>query len=246
MFAQRPPERDPLPLLPPPIAAPALQAVPHYDLNAICGPSLHTGATPPIAHLVASKLDVYRRNYAKGDVLVLDGGQAAGLKVGDNFVVRRQFEAVSSAVDAKDKLVGEHSSGLLQVTSVRGDMAEAVVVHACDAFQADDYLVPFVPSVLGKNQGRGKPDFDVAGRILFADEGQSVGAPRRLMVTDFGQNRGAQPGQRLTVFRIPEGRRPIIEVGEAVIVSVAPESATIRIEYATDAIYFGDRVAVQR
>ena len=88
------------------------------------------------------------------------------------------------------------------------------------------------------------PTFDRAARILFADAGQLVGAPRRLMVIDRGRNRGIHAGQRLTLFRTPRfGNKTPAIVGDAVVVAVRAESATIRVEHANDAILFGDFAA---
>jgi hypothetical protein len=247
VVAQRPPQPDPIPLPPPPVVAPSLRPVPPYDLGAICGPSLAADAGPPIAHLMGSRYDATRMLYAKGDVVLVDGGLAAGLHAGDNFVVRRRFKAVMPEADAPKRYEGEHSAGLLQIAEVRGDSADAIVVHACSAFGPGDYLAPFVPTLVTSRQPRGTPDYEQAGRVLLADEGQQFGAPNRMVVIDLGQNRGAQPGQRLTVFRRhPDNGPAVIDVGEVVVVAVRPDSATVRIEYARDAIYLGDLVAPQR
>jgi hypothetical protein len=247
VFAQRPPQPDPPPLPPPPVPTPSLRPVAPYDLSAVCGPSLAAGETPPMARVVGSRYDAKRQLYAKGDIVLVDGGQAAGVQAGDNFVVRRRFKALMPKPDAGRRLVGEHSAGLIQVVEVRADSADAVVVHSCGAFRAGDYLVPFVPSLVRAVQPRGTPDYDRSGKILLADEGQQLGAPNRMVVVDYGENRGAQPGQRLTVFRRhPDNGPALIDVGEAVVVAVRPESATVRIEYARDAVYLGDLVAPQR
>jgi hypothetical protein len=246
VVAQRPPEPDLTPLAPPPVVVPSLRPIPQYDLSAVCGPSLATKHVPATAHVLGSRHAYDRRLLTKGEIVTVDGGSAAGLRIGENYVVRRRFRAVLPRVDAHETLEGEHSAGLIQVVDLREDTADAVIVHACTAFAPGDYLAPFVPTVLRSAQPRGRPDFTQAGQILFADEGQTIGAPRRLMVIDLGENRGTQPGQRMTVFRPQSDQRPLVEVGEAVVVAVRADSATVRIEYANDAIYFGDRVAPQR
>ena len=246
VVAQRPPEREP-PMLEPMVPqVPSLRPVPPYDLASACGPTLPTSDAPPLARVAGSRYHGERGLYAKGDLIVLDGGSAAGLKPGDNFVVRRRFKVQQLDPDDRRMLVGEHSAGLIQVVDVRDATADAVVVYACSAFAPDDYIVPFVPSVAAPARTRGTPAYDQAGAILFADEGQLVGSPRNLMVTDLGQNQGAQPGQRLTIFRPTRDPKLMSDVGEAVVVAVQPDSSTIRVEYATDAVFFGDRVAPQR
>ena len=246
VIGQRLPERDPVPVEPMLPVVPALRPVPAYDLASVCGPTRPVGDAPPLARVTANRFRGERQFFVKGDVIVLDGGSAAGLKPGDNFVVRRRFNAVQLDLFSKQNLVGEHTAGLVQVVDVREASADAVVVYACSAFSADDYIVPFVPSIAPPTRPRGTPAYDQAGIVLFADEGQSVGAPRNLMVTDLGQNQGAQPGQRVTIFRPSRDTTLVTDVGEAVIVSVQPDSSTIRVEYTTDAVFFGDRVAPQK
>jgi hypothetical protein len=246
VIGQRLPERDPVPVEPLLPVIPALQPVPAYDLASVCGPTRPVSDAPPLAKVLASRFHARRELYTKGDLIVLDGGSSAGLKTGDNFVVRRRFNAVQLDLYAKRHLVGEHTAGLVQVVDVREASADAVVVYACSAFSPEDYIAPFVPSVAPPTRPRGTPAYDQAGVVLFADEGQSLGAPRNLMVTDLGQNQGAQPGQRLTIFRPSRDTKLVTDVGEAVIVSVRPDSSTIRVEYATDAVFFGDRVAPQK
>jgi hypothetical protein len=87
--------------------------------------------------------------------------------------------------------------------------------------------------------------FDAAIRILFADDGQMMGSPGRYLVLDAGREQHVQLGQRLTLFRREKSTdRPIV-LGEAVVVGVRADSATVRVERASDAIMFGDWAAPQ-
>ena len=92
-----------------------------------------------------------------------------------------------------------------------------------------DFLASFKPEPIRPPEPRGVPVYDDPARILFADEGQILGAPRRLMVIDRGSERGIRVGQRLTLFRRKArgGARPDI-VGDAIVVAVRTDSATIR------------------
>ena len=109
-----------------------------------------------------------------------------------------------------------------------------------------DRLAAFSPEPVRAPEPDGTPAYDNAARILFADAGQLVGAPRRLMVIDRGTDHGLRAGQRLTVFRRSlHGSAPSI-VGDAVVVAVRIDSATIRIERAIDAISLGDLAAPAR
>ena len=68
-----------------------------------------------------------------------------------------------------------------------------------------------------------------------------------MMVIDRGIMQGVQRGQRLTIFRRPQGAagRPLT-IGDGVVIALRADSATIRIERATDAVQVGDLVALHR
>jgi hypothetical protein len=111
-----------------------------------------------------------------------------------------------------------------------------------------DYLARFQPEPTRNPESTGRPAFELAARVLFGDAGHMVGVERRLVVIDRGSVHGVRPGQRLTLFRKSLTGQPAI-VGQAVVVAVKDDSATIRIDQARDAIFFGpngDWAAPQR
>ena len=72
-----------------------------------------------------------------------------------------------------------------------------------------------------------------------------LGAPRRLMVIDRGSDDGIRVGQSLTLFHRQGAAAPSV-IGTAVVVAIRIDSATIRVERATDVIASGDWAAPQR
>ena len=175
--------------------------------------------------------------------VIIDGGIVNGLGVGQNLVVRRHFRV--RGLDGPDAM-GEHSAGLVQIAAVSERSSIAHVIYACDELRKGDFLALFTPEPIRPPEARGVPAYGDPARILFADEGQILGAPRRLMVIDRGSERGVRVGQRLTLFR-RQGRgggKPDI-VGDAIVVAVRTDSATIRIERVNDAISSGDWAAPQ-
>jgi len=180
--------------------------------------------------------------YATGAEVVIDGGQHEGLEVGRNLVVRRYYR-VRGAASAN--AVGEHSAGLVQIVAAGERSSLAVVVYACDELRNGDFLASFKPEPTRDPDPLGTPAYYDAARILFADDGQTLGAPRRLMVIDRGTEQGTRVGQRVTLFRQGRGEARHEVVGDAIVVAVRTDSATIRIDHVTDVITAGDWAAPQ-
>ncbi len=223
---------------PPPVVIP----VPVHDRDSICGPSKPGATSESLGTIRARRSETERDLYAKDDELIIDGGTLDGLEVGQNVVVRRRFRA-----DWADAAVmGEHTAGLLQIVAADERVSSAVVVYACDEVMKGDFLASFTPEPIRTPDPVGIPAFGDAARILFADAGHMLGAPRRLMVIDRGSERGIYVGQRLTLFRRrshADAKRSV--VGDAVVVALRADSATIRVESATDFISSGDWAAPQ-
>jgi hypothetical protein len=234
----------PPPPLPPPVSRrrPVTHAVPAHDPDSVCGPAKQ-GARPESFGTVRARRYGYNGLYAKGDELEIDAGTDSGLEPGRNFTVRRSFRAGADP----DVPMGEHSAGVVQIVSADERSAVAVVVYACDEIMPGDRLASFAPEPLRAPARPGIPDYRYAAKILFADLGQSMGAPSRLMVIDRGADSGVRVGQRATLFqRRPAAHDGRAVVGDAVVVAVRVDSATIRVEHVTDAVLSGDWAALQR
>jgi hypothetical protein len=246
-----PPPSAPAPRPPPPIyprflppPRPTVIPVPAEELESVCGPAMPRALAESFGTIQSHRYDYGRMLYGKGDELVVNGGTANGIAVGQNLVVRRNFRANSPAADVPE--MGEHSSGLVQIVSAAERSSTAIVVYACTELMQGDLLMAFRPEPVRTPFAVGTPAYDEAARILFAEPGQLLGAPWRLMVIDRGSDQGLRAGQRLTLFRRAKDTAPRVLLGEAVVVSLRGQSATIRVQTTTDAIEFGDWAAPQR
>jgi hypothetical protein len=241
------PVDQPRPRFDPPPAPPPLVAnrVPEHDRAAVCGPAKPEAIPdPPLGTIRARRHETQGELYLTGAELVIDGGLNSGLLVGRNLVVRRHYHVRGTSADA----IGEHTAGLVQIVSASERSSVAVVVYACDDLRKGDFLASFKPEPIRDPEPQGTPAYYDAARILFADEGQTLGAPQRQMVIDRGSAHGVRAGQRFTLFRQPGGPAAAIRrraAGDAVVVAVRPGSATIRIDHVTDAITAGDGAAPQ-
>jgi hypothetical protein len=225
-----------------------LAPVPEHDPASVCGPAKAEGIVPGFGAIRSRLTTSTPGLFSAGDELLIDAGALNLMRVGEHYVVRRRYP--TTLVDGRVPVVGEHSSGLLQVVDIHGSAATAVVVYACDEMMTGDYLAPFHPQEAGAREPGGAPAFDRAARVLFGAAGQMFGTTHRLLVIGAGTRQGIRAGQRLTIFRRPRwGNAPPTILGEAVVVAVRGESATVRVERAVDVIFLGadgDWVAPQR
>jgi len=237
-----PPPDRPLPPLPPQPQPLAAKPVPAHDRDSVCGPAKR-GASPESLGTIKSGRDQDQEElYTTGAELAIDGGLQDGLGVGRNLVVRRYYRALG---EPSAQAIGEHSAGLLQIVAAVERSSIAVVVYACDELRKGDFLAPFKPEPIRAPDPAGTPSYSDAARILFADDGQTLGVPRRLMVIARGTNRGTRVGQRFTLFRKSRSAGGRDVIGDAVVVAVRIDSATIRIDRVNDAISPGDWAAPQ-
>jgi hypothetical protein len=246
---EAPPEEPagPEPLRPPLRVRPQTQPVPKVVLASVCGPAMPEEASGALGHVVSHRDDPRRELYGNGDVLVLDVGADMGMRVGDNFVVRRRFRYGDKGAPLKQATFGQHTAGLIQVVEATPATSVAVVVYVCGELMAGDSVEPFDPLPAVVARAEGEPAFDDPARVVFGAFGQELGAPRQLMVIDRGGEQGVARGQRLTIFRrTADGVAPVVRLGEGVVVVARPQSATIRIDRASEAVEVGDLIALHR
>jgi hypothetical protein len=227
--------------VPPPPPPPVVMPVPDHDRDSVCGPAKAGRNAESFGTIRSRRHAAENELYAEGDELVIDGGTGRGIEVGRNFVVRRVYRAGGPQGAA----TAEHSAGLIQIVEANERTSVAVVVYACDELMRGDALAAFNPEPIRAPEPLGTPAYDNAARVLFGDLGQELGVPRRLMVIDRGRDNGVQAGQRLTIFRRQRSGAPSV-VGDAVVVAVRFDSATIRVVRAVDTITSGDWAAPQR
>ena len=235
----------PLPREPDPPALPPVVPVDPRELETVCRPAKPGNTLGPFGTIQAHRYAYGRELYSKGDALVINGGTDNGLLIGQNLIVTRYFRTADSR-GAQWPEMGEHTAGLVQIVEADEHSATAVVVHACNELMKGDLLMSFRPEYAMPADPIGAPVFEEAARILFADDGQLLGAPRRLLVIDRGRDQGVQAGQRMTLFRRKTAEMKPSVIGQAIVMSVRTYSSTIRVLTASDAIEFGDFAAPQR
>jgi hypothetical protein len=245
VVAQAPPVRPVV--VPKPRPRVQAAAVTPHDVDSVCGPGRPSAGSVAVARLAGDRENGERTMYAPGDAILLDTGSAAGLAVGQNFVVRRSYRASDFVWDEAVVPTGVHAAGLVQVVEVSEASAVVAVVYACDEFVLGDELEAFAPEPFAWPKADGVPDFNRPARVLFGDEGKMLGAPGRLMVIDQGLDARLEPGQRVTLFRRSRfGRGAVSRIGEGVVVTARADWSRIRIDSVHDVVFAGDQVAPHR
>lgn len=231
-------------------------------LQLACAP-LSLPAKPNQALRVIGSYERGRMLFGPDDALVVNAGTTQGMRVGQEYFVRRVVHDRFTSWTLDTNVTSVHTAGWIRIVDVQADRALATVTHACDGVIEGDYLEPFVDPVLPADAGvTGEPDFAHPARIALGDEKRQSAAPGSVMLLDQGTDHGLRAGQTLTIYRETvfgryrgnmgydqpgvRGRGPIMRIGLARVLAVTPQSALVSIESSTDAIYIGDLAAVNR
>ncbi|HTG90856.1 MAG TPA: hypothetical protein VL914_11680 [Vicinamibacterales bacterium] len=247
-----------------PAAQPADELVPppswaYNDLA--CAPSIQTGKGAPAdenpLRVIGSQDSAVKDLLGPPDVIVVSGGSNAGLQTGQRYFVRRLTRSHAD----EDLPATIHTAGWIQIMGVDTSVATANIVHACDGILLDDYLDPFVePRIAAKPFSGAVPQYENMGHIVTGVEGLHTGGTGNLMVIDRGTTDNIAVGQRFLIFRqkrddiielagksaafvAASKEPPLVEIGQALVVSARPNDATVQITVAKTAITTGDLVA---
>ncbi len=186
--------------------------------------------------------------FGPGDPVIIKGGTAQGIKAGEDYFVRRVVPDRFAREGAdRVKNYSIHTAGWIHVEDAQSDTAIGTVTKACDGIMEGDYLEPYVKPALPPEALGGEPDYNNPGHVVLGDDRRQMGAQGDLMVVDRGSDHGIHAGQRFTIFRqTAGGSGPVAKIGEAIALTVNPETSVVRIEKVIDAVVVGDLVAVHR
>ena len=218
------------------------------QMAAGCAPRGVTGTVPPTEalRLIGAQDSVKRQLLGTGDLVVIGGGRARGVQLGQQFFVRRP------APDRNRR--GPRAvvtAGWIRVVAVDDTTSIALVDFACDGLLAGDHLEPYVAPVIpadaGRTDSQGELDFSAPGHLLFGDNERTAGAAGDFMVADIGETRGAAPGMRYAIYRnVNVPGLPLAVVVEAIVMFADPETSVVRLTRTRDAIYSGDLLIPRR
>jgi hypothetical protein len=218
------------------------------DLSRDIACSPHAAVLPPAPSLrVLGGQQPKRTVFGAADLVIVSGGSAQGVRVGQEYFVRRVIHDEFALPVSGFVPVSIHTAGWVRIVEVDTDMAVATIADSCDGVLEGDYLEPYVRPVVPVAAAPGEPDFAASGAIVLGDERRQIGAAGTTMVLDRGLAHGVRPGQRGTIFRNAlDGAGPIVRIGEATALLVRQDTSVIRIDSSRDAVMVGDRVALHK
>lgn len=187
-----------------------------------------------------------RRAFSTPDTLMIPGGTSVGIQVGQQFFVRRLLLSPSRQKPSTETPGMVHTAGWVTVIGSDGFAALARIDHACDGFLKGDFLEPFTPAPMPTTiASPGTPTFDDMGQLLFGNDGRRSFANGDVIVINRGSQHGITAGARLGIFRDTRSGGPLVPVGQAIVLTVGADTATVIADRVRDALTTGDWVGLQ-
>ena len=186
-----------------------------------------------------------------GDVVYVDGGEAAGLSAGAVFTVVKPGELVQHPV--RHETFGRlyEYSGRVRILSVQETSAIAEIVHACDGIFVGSRMKPFEPEPVplarrGPMRAINDPPSEAslleAPVVLRASDNLVSFGEDNVVYIDRGADQDVTPGDIFSIYRLNRASAPPVVVGELGVLSVHRNSAVARILASRLPIYAGDRL----
>lgn len=211
---------------------------------------LPTYSEPKPEHRLASAHEgdgKLRRQFAAPDTLMIPGGTSAGLQVGQQYFVRRLLLSPTREKPSAKTPGTVHTAGWITIVGADNFAALARIDHACDGFLKGDFLEPFAAASLPASvEAPGDTKFDDMGKLLFGNDGRRSFANGDLIVINRGSSHGVTAGARLGVYRDVKSGGPLVPVGQAIVLTVGADTATVIADRVRDSLTAGDWVGVQK
>jgi len=218
------------------------------DILALACAPTGAHAQPASSLRVTGGQDAFtRRNYGPGDLVTINAGTSNGIRVGQEFFVRRTQTDRDYEISGVVPMI-VHTAGWVRVWAVEDDMSLVTVTHACDAIEVGDYLDPFaLPDAVVPNPNKPKAERDNYARVMAGVDLRSTFGRGDFFTINRGTQDGITPGAQFVVYRDKkEAKNFLFELGEAVAVKVGDGVSTLQVTLSRDAFREGDYVAARK
>ncbi|MCC7417820.1 MAG: hypothetical protein IT176_11835 [Acidobacteria bacterium] len=235
------------------LAAPAVEAqapgagarLSALQIGIACAPPPVAVAVPRDAvRVLGAQAPEPRTVLGATDRVVLSGGTANGLAVGQRFFVRRPM--VDPLLHAgRDHPWPQQTTGWVTIAAADATTAIATVDNACGPIEAGDHIQPFVapapPPGIDQVEPSGGLDFLSAAHVLSGSDRHGNSSAGDYVLVDVGADRGLAPGAAVAFYRDPgvDGM-PLVSIAEGAVVSVGPSMSLVRVNQGRTEVRRGD------
>jgi hypothetical protein len=184
-----------------------------------------------------------------GDIVYLDGGQAADMVPGMVFTALEAEHVVIHPVSQRPIGRFYAYTGRVRVLSVQDTTAIAEVSDSCGPIKIGALLEPFEPQPIplrrrtplrGVNDPVSHAALAGAPTIVYAQDDIVSLGQHSIVHIDRGEADDLTPGDLFTIYRVgPQGTPPMV-LGELAILAVHERSSVARILEARYTVYLGD------
>jgi hypothetical protein len=214
--------------------------------DVMCADMLVPALPAPALRIAGSHHPEIRLAMNRGDLAVLPRLPEDGLAVGQRYLVRRLPSGDRARLPNPSGFVPVRTVGWVTVTAVDQINAVAVVDHACDAIEPDDYLVAYVEPVLpSPGQALPAPDFTERVPILPGTSGRELFGGGDTLSIARGTDDGVAVGALFAIYRDRKDGMPLVHLGEAIVTDPSASTAKLLLTQMKDAVSVTD-IAVPR
>ncbi|MFN2456288.1 MAG: hypothetical protein ABR577_18990 [Pyrinomonadaceae bacterium] len=193
-----------------------------------CGGFIQYAPAPNNMEIVGGEEEQEQHTYGQGDIVFINAGSQAGVKVGQEFTVIRPHGQFSTKLTRKKGYLGVYTQelGVLRVTDVKNRVSVAQVITSCETMLLGDLLRPAPLRAARPQRAEAQldrfrdPSGKQTGRLVLARDGREAVAPNEIVYIDLGTEDNIKPGDYFTVFR-PAGTGNITRFRDEEIVTVA-------------------------
>jgi LysM repeat protein len=221
------------------------------EVTMLCSPYILRHPEDESLKIIGSEEGNQRVAFANNDIVYINKGVNGGIKAGDVFTILRRVETVQHPRSGRTIGSRIESYGTLRTILVQEDSATGVIEQSCSDILAGSYLKPYekpnVPVILSFTPSNRltPPSGKSRGYVVDMADSASIAGAGSILSIDLGSEDGLLPGSRLVVFRnVYSGVNRNI-VGDIVVITVQPRTATAKVMYSRDSILVGDLVEVQ-
>jgi hypothetical protein len=205
--------------------------------------------------IVSAENVIQQNDFITGDLMYLDHGQDAGLKIGDEFWVVTEEEDVYHPTTGNYLGRFYRYRGRARTLSVEDRTATVRITASCGDIPIGATLKPFepIPIPLARKTppavAGDPPSGKAMGHIIQSQDDLVAIGSDSVVLVDLGADVNLQPGDFLTIFRYSLGREfGIRPVGAAWVTKEPPPGVEVPRTYLGEiaVLFVGDRWAVGR